>query len=165
MFDPVSVFVEESATPIVALLGSCPEAPVQAPEAESDDDGSYADLVRRTLEADAAAERKPEPTPPPRITLGWLADWLLLLDIDDVPPGLRLDAATVVVEPERFLHRLRETVLLGGPRAAVVGFELERLHRAVSAPAIDPMALLPRRDWLPAKFRITRVEETTQCDG
>jgi hypothetical protein len=63
---------------------------------------------------------------------GWLADFVLLLAPDDLPEGLRLDPATLVVDRAKYLGALRADIRRGarGPRAAVLGEE-ERLRSCV----------------------------------
>lgn len=88
------------------------------------DDGPGESLESRHAD-DAAAVGSDDPPWP-----GWLADFVLLLAPDDLPEGLRLDAATLVVDRAKYLSTLRADIRRGarGPRAAVLGEELERLR-------------------------------------
>lgn len=65
----------------------------------------------------------------------WLADSVLLLAPDDLPEGLRLDPATVVVDRAKYLAALRADIRRGvrGPRAAVLGEDLEGLRLALAS--------------------------------
>ncbi|MFO0897983.1 MAG: hypothetical protein U0836_11220 [Pirellulales bacterium] len=98
-------------------------------------DGPGESLASRHA-GDAAAVGPADPPWP-----GWLADFVLLLAPDDLPEGLRLDAATLVVDRAKYFAALRADICRGarGPRAAVLGEELERLRSALYTSADRPM--------------------------